>query len=49
VPDDSAIDIVTVEAEEVMTFSEECTPAVEASIPAATETAFQLVRDILAG
>jgi hydrogenase maturation protease len=46
VPDDSAIDIVTVEAEEVMTFSEECTPAVEASIPAATETVFQLIRDV---
>ena len=47
VPDDSAVDIVAVEAKEVMIFSEACTPAVEASIPAATETAFQLIRAIL--
>jgi len=45
VPDESAVKIVAVEAEEVMTFSEECTPAVEASIPVATETAFQLIQE----
>jgi hydrogenase maturation protease len=47
VPDDRAVDIVAIEAEEVMTFSETCTPAVEASIPVATEATFQLILDIL--
>ncbi len=47
VPDDSAIDIVAIEADEVMTFSESCTPAVETSIPLATDTAFQLIFDRL--
>lgn len=43
-PEDSAIDIVAVEVEDVLTFAEECTPAVEASIPAAVETVIQLLK-----
>ncbi|MBN1566007.1 MAG: hydrogenase maturation protease [Anaerolineae bacterium] len=44
VPDDEAVDIVAVEAAEVMTFSETCTPAVEASIVPATEAVFRLIQ-----
>ena len=42
VPADDAIEIVAVEAQEVLSFSEECTPAVEASIPAAVEAVLRL-------
>ena len=47
VPDDSAVDIIAIEAEEVMIFSETCTPAVEASIGPATEMALRLVEAFL--
>jgi hydrogenase maturation protease len=43
VPADDAIEIVAVEAEDALTFSETCTPAVEASIPAAVQAVLQLV------
>jgi hydrogenase maturation protease len=42
VPADNEIDIIAVEAEEVLSFSEECTPAVEESIPAAVEAVLRL-------
>jgi hydrogenase maturation protease len=44
VPADSAVDIVAVEAQNVLTFSEECTPAVEESIPLAVEAVLGLLR-----
>jgi hydrogenase maturation protease len=42
VPADDEIDIIAVEAQEVLSFSEECTPAVEESIPAAVEAVLRL-------
>lgn len=47
VPADTDVDIVAVEAEEVMIFSETCTPAVEASILPATETVLRRIQQIL--
>ncbi len=44
VPPDTAIDVVAIEAVDVWTFAEHCTPAVEAALPAAT----QLLLDLLA-
>jgi hydrogenase maturation protease len=42
VPADDAIEIVAVEAQDALTFSETCTPAVEASIPAAVQAVLRL-------
>jgi hydrogenase maturation protease len=39
-PDDKAIVIIAVEVEDVLTFGEECTPAVAAAIPRAVEAVF---------
>jgi len=39
-PDDEAIVIIAIEVEDVLTFSEECTPAVAAAIPRAVEAVF---------
>ena len=36
-PDDEAIVIIAIEVEDVLTFGEDCTPAVEAAIPRAVE------------
>lgn len=47
VPADSAVDIIAVEAQEVMSFSETCTPAVEASIASAVGLACRLAEEIL--
>jgi hydrogenase maturation protease len=44
VPADDAVDIVAIEAQNVLTFSEECTPAVEESIPLAVEAVLRLLR-----
>jgi hydrogenase maturation protease len=38
------IEILAVEAEDVMTFGETCTPAVAAAIPAVTELVLQLLK-----
>lgn len=46
VPLDDAIHIVAIEAQDVLTFSETCTPAVEDSIPVAGETVLRLLREI---
>ncbi len=43
VPPDDAVDIVAVEAENVLTFSEQCTPAVEQSVPAAVKTVLSIL------
>jgi hydrogenase maturation protease len=43
-PRDEDIQIVAVEAEDVLTFNEECTPAVAAAIPRAVEEVIQLLR-----
>lgn len=43
-PDDENIDIVAIEAEEVLTFGEQCTPAVEAAIPAAVRCVQELLK-----
>jgi hydrogenase maturation protease len=43
IPTDGAIDIVAVEAQDVWTFSEECTPEVEASVPVAVEKVMGLI------
>ena len=37
-PDDEAFVIIAIEAEDVLTFGEECTPAIAAAIPRAVET-----------
>jgi len=44
VPNDEAVDIVAVEAQDVTTFAEECTPAVAASIPVAASAVMELLR-----
>jgi hydrogenase maturation protease len=44
-PDDEAIVIVAIEAEDVLTFGEECTPGVAAAIPRATETILSLLEE----
>jgi hydrogenase maturation protease len=43
VPENDAIDFVAIEAQDVLTFSECCTPAVGASIPAAAEVVVRLL------
>jgi hydrogenase maturation protease len=43
VPPDASVEIVAVEAAEVLSFGERCTPAVEASIPAAADLVVQLL------
>ena len=43
-PHDENIQIVAVEAQDVLTFCEECTPAVAATIPRAVEQVMQLLR-----
>lgn len=43
-PGDDAIDVVAVEAHDVLTFGEQCTPAVERSISAAVEVLLSLLR-----
>ncbi|NDJ76168.1 MAG: hydrogenase maturation protease [Chloroflexi bacterium] len=43
VPADGAIEFVAIEAQDVLTFSETCTPAVEASIPSAANTVLRLL------
>jgi hydrogenase maturation protease len=43
VPPDEVIDIVAIEAQDVLTFSEACTPSVEGSIPAAVEVVLKLM------
>lgn len=43
VPPDDAIDVVAVEAQDVLSFGEQCTPAVEASIPAAADLVMRLL------
>jgi hydrogenase maturation protease len=45
-PDDDDILIVAVEAQDVLTFGETCTPAVAAAIPRAAATVFGLLRDL---
>ncbi|MEW6579425.1 MAG: hydrogenase maturation protease [Chloroflexota bacterium] len=44
VPADEDIDIIAVEAQDVWTFREECTPEVRASLPEAVELVLRLVR-----
>jgi hydrogenase maturation protease len=44
VPTNDAVDIVAVEVKDVLTFSEECTPAVRESIPSAVEAVLRLLR-----
>jgi hydrogenase maturation protease len=44
VPADEAVDIVAVEAQDVTTFAEVCTPAVSASIPSAVSAVMRLLR-----
>lgn len=43
VPQDDAIHIVAIEAQDVWTFNERCSPPVEAAIPAATQLVQQLI------
>jgi hydrogenase maturation protease len=43
VPADEAVDVVAVEAQDVTTFAEECTPVVAASIPVAASAVMQLL------
>jgi hydrogenase maturation protease len=43
VPPDASVEIVAVEAAEVLSFGERCTTAVEASIPAAADLVMQLL------
>ncbi len=43
VPSDDAIDIVAVEAHDVWTFAEACTPAVEAAVPSAASLVQMLI------
>jgi hydrogenase maturation protease len=42
-PNDDAVDIIAVEAHDVLTFGEQCTPAVEASIPVAVQGVMHLL------
>ncbi len=42
-PEDDKIKIVAIEAEDVLTFGERCTPAVEAAIPEAVRLVLQLL------
>jgi hydrogenase maturation protease len=43
VPCDDAIDIIAIEVQDVLSFGEQCTPVVEASIPAAVEQALDVL------
>jgi hydrogenase maturation protease len=43
VPKNGAIDIVAIEAQDVLTFSERCTPAVERSVPDAVSVVVALI------
>jgi hydrogenase maturation protease len=40
-PPNEAIRLVGVEAEDILTFSEQCTPAVEAAVPRAVEAVLE--------
>jgi hydrogenase maturation protease len=42
-PQNEHIRIVGIEAEDILTFGEQCTPAVEAAIPRAVETVLQIL------
>jgi hypothetical protein len=42
-PDDDAIVIVAIEAEDVLSFSVECTPAVVAAIPRAAQVVVEML------
>ena len=44
-PEDEAITIVAVEAEDVMTFGEVCTPRVQAAIPQAVQMVLEILSD----
>jgi hydrogenase maturation protease len=44
VPADEAVDIIAVEAQDVTTFADACTPAVSASIPIAVSAVMHLLR-----
>lgn len=43
-PDDEALDLIAIEVQDVLTFSEQCSPAVTASIPSAAEAVMSLLR-----
>jgi hydrogenase maturation protease len=43
VPDDDAIEVVAVEAQDVWTFGERCTPQIETSIPSAASLVMELL------
>ncbi len=43
-PADDAIDVIAVEVQDVLTFAEQCCPAVEASIPTAGEAVLRLLQ-----
>ena len=45
-PKNEDILLVGIEAEDILTFSERCTPAVEASIPLAVEAVMQAIEEI---
>jgi hydrogenase maturation protease len=45
-PKNEDILLVGIEAEDILTFSEQCTPAVEASIPLAVGTVMEMVKGI---
>jgi hydrogenase maturation protease len=47
-PADEDIQLVGIEAQDVLTFSEECTPAVAAAIPRAAQTVMDLL-NLLSG
>jgi hydrogenase maturation protease len=45
-PKNEHIELVGIEAEDILTFSEQCTPAVEASIPRAVETVIGAIEEM---
>lgn len=48
-PENSQIRLVGIEAEDVLTFREHCTPAVEAAIPQAVETVLKALDELTRG
>ncbi len=45
-PDNEHIRLVGIEAEDILNFGEQCTPAVEAAIPRAVETVLQVLSNL---
>jgi hydrogenase maturation protease len=48
-PKNEHIRLVGIEAEDILTFGEQCTPAVEAAIPRAVETVLQILSTLTGG